>query len=163
MSTENQNGSATNNGIRTSIGGVGPNAAPRITSNTNSSLSYNCNSVLNRDLKSRQGGGPPTLPKYTSTFNSGSNGSGTGIGDIRHKDREIGGSYRLASLDRLALKQRILDGGTPNGDTTTSTSTSTTTTTTTNSSSVRIYIVFLFLLSNLINRLVLRFEKLHSQ
>jgi septin 7 len=57
---------------------------------------------------------PPTLPKYTSSFNAGSNGGGTA--ERLSRDREAGGSYRLASLDRLALRQRILDGEKPNGE-----------------------------------------------
>lgn len=67
---------------------------------------------------------PPTLPKYTSSFNAGSNGGGGGGGGIGgigtaerlSRDREAGGSYRLASLDRLALRQRILDGEKANGE-----------------------------------------------
>ena len=70
--------------------------------------------MLNRD-KPRQVP-PPTLPKYTSSFNAGWNGSGTT--ERLSRDREVGGSYRLASLDRLALRQRILDGEKTNGDTT---------------------------------------------
>lgn len=60
---------------------------------------------------------PPTLPKYTSSFNAGSNGGGVGTAAERlSRDREAGGSYRLASLDRLALRQRILDGEKANGE-----------------------------------------------
>lgn len=44
---------------------------------------------------------PPTLPKYTSSFNAGS-------GLARDKDG-IGGSYRLSSLDRLAMRQKFMD------------------------------------------------------
>lgn len=112
MSTENQNGSAgaQSNGIKTSIG---VSSSARTASN-NSSFLYSSNSVLNRE-KTRQVP-PPTLPKYTSSFNAGSNGSGTA--ERLNRDREVGGSYRLASLDRLALRQRILDGEKANGDTT---------------------------------------------
>lgn len=112
MSTENQNGSAgaQSNGIKTSIG---VSSSARTASN-NSSFLYSSNSVLNRE-KPRQVP-PPTLPKYTSSFNAGSNGSGTA--ERLNRDREVGGSYRLASLDRLALRQRILDGEKANGDTT---------------------------------------------
>ncbi|KAK9877723.1 hypothetical protein WA026_019403 [Henosepilachna vigintioctopunctata] len=60
---------------------------------------------------------PPTLPKYTSSFNAGS-----GLNRERDKDG-IGGSYRLSSLDRLAMKQKFMEqqsptsGTTPNGTT----------------------------------------------
>ncbi|CAH1155396.1 unnamed protein product [Phaedon cochleariae] len=58
---------------------------------------------------------PPTLPKYTSSFNAGN-----GLNRDRDKD-SIGGSYRLSSLDRLAMRQKFMDqqnnsstnGGTP--------------------------------------------------
>ncbi|KAG7204045.1 hypothetical protein KM043_001904 [Ampulex compressa] len=114
MSTENQNGSAgsQSNGIKSSIVG-GVTSAPRTVPN-NSSFLYSSNSMLNRE-KPRQVP-PPTLPKYTSSFNAGSNGSGAA--ERLSRDREAGGSYRLASLDRLALRQRILDGDKANGDTT---------------------------------------------
>lgn len=112
MSTENQNGSAgtQSNGIKTSIS---VSSSARTVSN-NSSFLYSSNSMLNRE-KPRQVP-PPTLPKYTSSFNAGSNGSGTT--DRLNRDREVGGSYRLASLDRIALRQRILDGEKANGDAT---------------------------------------------
>ncbi|KOC64695.1 Septin-7 [Habropoda laboriosa] len=95
MSTENQNGSAgtQSNGIKTSIS---LSSSTRTVSN-NSSFLYSSNS-------------------NTSSFNAGSNGSGTT--ERLSRDREVGGSYRLASLDRLALRQRILDGEKANGDTT---------------------------------------------
>ncbi|XP_076233749.1 septin 7-like protein pnut isoform X4 [Calliopsis andreniformis] len=112
MSTENQNGSAgaQSNGIKATIG---VSSSTRTASN-NSSFLYSSNSMLNRE-KPRQVP-PPTLPKYTSSFNAGSNGSGTT--ERLNRDREVGASYRLASLDRLALRQRILDGEKANGDTT---------------------------------------------
>lgn len=112
MSTENQNGSAgtQSNGIKATIGVT---STARSTSN-NSSFLYSSNSMLNRE-KPRQVP-PPTLPKYTSSFNAGSNGSGTT--ERLNRDRDVGGSYRLASLERLALRQRILDGEKANGDTT---------------------------------------------
>ncbi|XP_076284443.1 septin 7-like protein pnut isoform X3 [Lasioglossum baleicum] len=112
MSTENQNGSAgtQSNGIKATIG---VSSTARSTSN-NSSFLYSSNSMLNRE-KPRQVP-PPTLPKYTSSFNAGSNGSGTT--ERLNRDRDVGGSYRLASLERLALRQRILDGEKANGDTT---------------------------------------------
>ncbi|XP_011309796.1 septin-7 isoform X3 [Fopius arisanus] len=134
MSTENHNGAAhTNGGIKSPTG-----VASTIPSTTSSSLSsssssssllsssssstrtlpnnasflYSSNSSINRD-KPRQVP-PPTLPKYTSSFNTGTNGNAERL----TRDREIGGSYRLASLDRLALRHRILDGGEKqNGDT----------------------------------------------
>lgn len=111
MSTENQNGSAgtQSNGIKSSIG-----VTSTRTASNNSSFLYSSTSMLNRE-KPRQVP-PPTLPKYTSSFNAGSNGSGTT--ERLNRDREVGGSYRLASLDRLALRQRILDGEKANGDTT---------------------------------------------
>lgn len=46
---------------------------------------------------------PPTLPKYTSSFNAG-----CGLNRDRDKD-SIGGSYRLSSLDRLAMRQKFMD------------------------------------------------------
>ncbi|XP_033324086.1 septin 7-like protein pnut isoform X3 [Megalopta genalis] len=112
MSTENQNGTAgtQSNGIKATIG---VSSTARTTSN-NSSFLYSSNSMLNRE-KPRQVP-PPTLPKYTSSFNAGSNGSGTA--ERLNRDRDVGGSYRLASLERLALRQRILDGEKANGDTT---------------------------------------------
>ncbi|KAK1118334.1 hypothetical protein K0M31_015038 [Melipona bicolor] len=115
MSTENQNGSAgtQSNGIKTTIGW---SSSTRTVTN-NSSFLHTSNSMLNRD-KPRQVP-PPTLPKYTSSFNAGWNGS-SGTAERLSRDREVGGSYRLASLDRLALRQRILDGEKPNGDTTSS-------------------------------------------
>lgn len=51
---------------------------------------------------------PPTLPKYTSSFNAGST-----LNRDRDKDG-IGGSYRLASIDRLALRQRYMEQSTTN-------------------------------------------------
>lgn len=141
MSTENHNGSAphANGNLKTST--IGSNSSiTSINSTTssrtlpnNSSFLYSSNSTLNRD-KPRQVP-PPTLPKYTSSFNAGNNnninnstttitsttnGGSNGItNDKINRDREIGGSYRLASLDRLALRQRILDGEkASNGDAT---------------------------------------------
>lgn len=80
---------------------------------------------------------PPTLPKYTSSFNAGS-----ALNRDRDKD-SIGGSYRLAGIDRLALRQRYIDqsttntsppmnnGNAVNGNEATTTVAMTTTTTTT--------------------------------
>lgn len=126
---ESQNGTAggaQSNGIKTSSSssstasstassGVSPSSRiggglPNNTSN--SSFLYSSSTMLSRE-KARQVP-PPTLPKYTSSFNAGSNGGGTA--ERLGRDREAGGSYRLASLDRLALRQRILDGEKPNGE-----------------------------------------------
>ncbi|XP_018336038.1 septin-7 [Agrilus planipennis] len=74
---------------------------------------------------------PPTLPKYTSSFNAGSG--------FRDRDKDsIGGSYRLSSLDRLGLRQKYLDQGptnnsTPNGTITPTNGSESQTTTTTQS------------------------------
>ncbi|XP_034942974.1 septin-7 isoform X1 [Chelonus insularis] len=119
MSTENHNGSTphANGSIKSAIGGSLTSSVPitasittaRTTSN-NTSFLYSSNSTLNRE-KSRQAP-PPTLPKYTSSFNAGTNGNT----DRLVRDRETGSSYRLASLDRLALRQRILDSEKANGE-----------------------------------------------
>ncbi|XP_046418542.1 septin-7-like isoform X1 [Neodiprion fabricii] len=120
MSVENQNGTATavplqTNGIKSSITSISTTSSSVAsvggrTIPNNSSYLYSTSSVLNRE-KTRQA--PPTLPKYTSSFNAGTNGNAERLA----RERESGGSYRLASLDRLALRQRILEGeGKPNGD-----------------------------------------------
>ncbi|XP_025158889.1 septin-7 isoform X6 [Harpegnathos saltator] len=138
MSTENQQqngtaGGAQSNGIKSSSSsssassvassGVSPSGRNAVLQN-NSSFLYSSSTMLNRE-KARQVP-PPTLPKYTSSFNAGSNGGGAGTGgtggggggtsERLTRDREAGGSYRLASLDRLALRQRILDGEKANGE-----------------------------------------------
>ncbi|XP_011874679.1 PREDICTED: septin-7 isoform X3 [Vollenhovia emeryi] len=129
--TENQNGTAggtQSNGIKTlsssssasstasstTSSGVSPSSGGRVglANNSNSSFLYNSSTMLSRE-KARQMP-PPTMPKYTSSFNAGSNGGGTA--ERLGRDREAGGSYRLASLDRLALRQRILDGDKANGE-----------------------------------------------
>ncbi|XP_036151425.1 septin-7 isoform X3 [Monomorium pharaonis] len=131
--TENQQqngtaGGAQSNGIKTlsssssssssaassTTSGVSPSSAGRVglPNNSNSSFLYSSSTMLSRE-KTRQVP-PPTLPKYTSSFNAGSNGGGTA--ERLTRDREAGGSYRLASLDRLALRQRILDGEKANGE-----------------------------------------------
>lgn len=128
--TENQNGTAggtQSNGIKTlsssssssstassTTSGVSPSSGGRVglPNNSNSSFLYSSSTMLNRE-KTRQVP-PPTLPKYTSSFNAGSNGGSTT--ERLSRDREAGGSYRLASLDRLALRQRILDGEKANGE-----------------------------------------------
>lgn len=79
-----------------------------------SSYMYTSSSaLLNRNSENKPTP-PPTLPKYTSSFNAGS-----GLNRDRDKD-SIGGSYRLSSLDRLAMRQKFMDQQnnsttTPNG------------------------------------------------
>ncbi|XP_048510068.1 septin-7 isoform X3 [Athalia rosae] len=116
MSTENQNGTPTislqTNGIKSSATSISTSSVATVgrTISNNSSYLYSTSSVSNRE-KTRQA--PPTLPKYTSSFNAGTNGNAERLA----RERESGGSYRLASLDRLALRQRILEGeGKLNGD-----------------------------------------------
>lgn len=80
-----------------------------------SSYMYTSSSaLLNRNSENKPTP-PPTLPKYTSSFNAGS-----GLNRDRDKD-SIGGSYRLSSLDRLAMRQKFMDQSptstTPNGTT----------------------------------------------
>ncbi|EFA00509.1 septin-7 [Tribolium castaneum] len=71
--------------------------------------------LLNRNAENKPTP-PPTLPKYTSSFNAGS-----GLNRDRDKD-SIGGSYRLSSLDRLAMRQKFMDQQSPtNGTITTQT------------------------------------------
>ncbi|KAG5334974.1 PNUT protein, partial [Acromyrmex charruanus] len=126
--TENQNGTAggaQSNGIKplssssssssTASSGVSPSSGGRVglPNNSNSSFLYSSSAMLSRE-KARQVP-PPTLPKYTSSFNAGSNNGG-GTAERLTRERETGGSYRLASLDRLALRQRILDGEKANGE-----------------------------------------------
>ena len=119
MSADNQqqNGSvAQSNGtIKTSISSSTCTTVSSTSSRSianNSSFLYSSNSMLNRE-KARQVP-PPTLPKYTSSFNAGTNGTL----DKLNRDRETGGSYRLPSLDRLAMRQRIMDTDKPNGEAT---------------------------------------------
>lgn len=95
-----------------------------------SSYMYTSSSaLLNRNSENKPTP-PPTLPKYTSSFNAGS-----GLNRDRDKD-SIGGSYRLSSLDRLAMRQKFMDqqatttptsnnttNGTANGTETTTTTT----------------------------------------
>lgn len=72
--------------------------------------------LLNRNSENKPTP-PPTLPKYTSSFNAGG-GVPTSAGGLnRDRDKDsIGGSYRLASLDRLAVRQKFLDqSSTSNG------------------------------------------------
>lgn len=68
-----------------------------------SSYMYTSSSaLLNRNSENKPTP-PPTLPKYTSSFNAGS-----GLNRDRDKD-SIGGSYRLSSMDRLAMRQKFMD------------------------------------------------------
>ncbi|XP_043278248.1 septin-7 isoform X4 [Venturia canescens] len=133
-STENHNGTAPlTNGIKASSSAVTPatlsaslsmsnstgsstaNPAPvgsrnSSTAATNSSFLYSTGGSATRGDRPRQAP-PPTLPKYTSSFNAGSNGTAERLS----RERETGNSYRLASLDRLALKHRILESEKANG------------------------------------------------
>lgn len=90
-----------------------PNIMPSSYMYTSSSALLNRNNAENKPTP------PPTLPKYTSSFNAGS-------GLIRDRDKDgtsIGGSYRLSSLDRLAsMKQKFMDN---NSSTTTTNGTAT--------------------------------------
>ena len=72
-----------------------------------SSYMYTSSSaLLNRNTENKPTP-PPTLPKYTSSFNAGS-----GLNRDRDKD-SIGGSYRLSSLDRLAMRQKFMETQSP--------------------------------------------------
>lgn len=91
------------NGTNGPLNGIG--AAPRTaTLGTPSSYAYTSSgSLLGRGGSARPVP-PPTLPKYSGSFSAGST---TGL---RERDREgTGGSHRLASLERLALRQRIIE------------------------------------------------------
>ncbi|XP_075971738.1 septin 7-like protein pnut isoform X2 [Anticarsia gemmatalis] len=101
-STTTVNGGAVN-GTNGALNGIG--AAPRTaTLGTPSSYAYTSSgSLLGRSGAARPVP-PPTLPKYSGSFSAGST---TGL---RDRDREgTGGSHRLASLERLALRQRIIE------------------------------------------------------
>ncbi|XP_044735810.1 septin-7 isoform X2 [Chrysoperla carnea] len=79
---------------------------PNSKTSPNSYLYTSSSTLLNRNTEKpvSRPVPPPTLPKYTSSFNAGSNLT------LRDREKEgIGGSYRLASLDRLALRQRLID------------------------------------------------------
>lgn len=53
---------------------------------------------------------PPTLPRHTGSFNAGSGLSSLSNGNgVRDRTDAAGGSCRLASLERLALKQRLME------------------------------------------------------
>ncbi|XP_014220814.1 septin-7 isoform X1 [Trichogramma pretiosum] len=133
MSTENSttaqlNGtsasaaSSNTNGLKAPTLSSFSSSASSTRTTTNSSFLYSGNSLLGsaatagigassrtEKITARQAP-PPTLPKYTSSFNAGSNGTGSAI-DRLAKEREAGaGSYRLSSLDRLAMRQRNFDG-----------------------------------------------------
>ncbi|CAH0724796.1 unnamed protein product, partial [Brenthis ino] len=104
-STTTVNGGAVN-GTNGALNGIG--AAPRTaTLGTPNSYAYTSSgSLLGRGGSARPVP-PPTLPKYSGSFSAGSTLSGTGL---RDRDREgPGGSHRLASLERLALRQRIIE------------------------------------------------------
>ncbi|XP_063548595.1 septin-7 isoform X1 [Cydia strobilella] len=100
--TTTVNGGAVN-GTNGTLNGIG--VAPRTaTLGTPSSYAYTSSgSLLGRGGSARPVP-PPTLPKYSGSFSAGSTGS------LRERDREgTGGSHRLASLERLALRQRIIE------------------------------------------------------
>lgn len=104
-STTTVNGNAVN-GTNGALNGIG--SAPRTaTLGTPNSYAYTSSgSLLGRGGSARPVP-PPTLPKYSGSFNAGSSLTGTGL---RERDREgTGGSHRLASLERLALRQRIIE------------------------------------------------------
>lgn len=104
-STTTVNGGAVN-GTNGALNGIG--SAPRTaTLGTPNSYAYTSSgSLLGRGGSARPVP-PPTLPKYSGSFNAGSSLSATGL---RERDREgTGGSHRLASLERLALRQRIIE------------------------------------------------------
>lgn len=106
-STSAVNGGAVN-GTNGTLNGIG--AAPRTaTLGTPSSYAYtSTGSLLGRGGTARPVP-PPTLPKYSGSFSAGST---TGL---RDRDREgAGGSHRLASLERLALRQRIIESSSNN-------------------------------------------------
>lgn len=80
-----------------------------------SSYMYTSSSaLLNRNSENKPTP-PPTLPKYTSSFNAGS-----GLNRDRDKD-SIGGSYRLSSLDRLAMRQKFMEQQNPTANCTSQT------------------------------------------
>ncbi|KAL1517287.1 hypothetical protein ABEB36_001069 [Hypothenemus hampei] len=72
-----------------------------------SSYMYTSSSALLNRNNENKPAPPPTLPKYTSSFNAGS-----GLNRERDKD-SIGGSYRLSSLDRLAMRQKFMEQHSP--------------------------------------------------
>lgn len=102
-STTTVNGGAVN-GANGALNGIG--AAPRTaTLGTPSSYAYTSSgSLLGRGGTARPVP-PPTLPKYSGSFSAGSITTG-----LREREREgAGGSHRLASLEKLALRQRIIE------------------------------------------------------
>ncbi|CAG9771111.1 unnamed protein product [Ceutorhynchus assimilis] len=82
-----------------------PNIMPSSYMYTSSSALLNRNNTENKPTP------PPTLPKYTSSFNAGSS-----LNRERDKD-SIGGSYRLSSLDRLAMRQKFMEQQNPTNGT----------------------------------------------
>lgn len=104
------NGSATTlnggavNGSNGSLNGL-TTAAPRTaTLGTPNNYAYtSTGSLLGRGASARPVP-PPTLPKYSGSFSAGSSAG------LRDRERDgTGGSHRLASLERLALRQRIIE------------------------------------------------------
>lgn len=91
------------NGTNSALNGIGASQRTA-TLGTPSSYAYTSSgSLLGRGGSARPVP-PPTLPKYSGSFSAGST---TGL---RERDREgTGGSHRLASLERLALRQRIIE------------------------------------------------------
>ncbi|CAG9857658.1 unnamed protein product [Phyllotreta striolata] len=83
-----------------------PGIAPSSYLYTSSSGLLSRNNADNNGVNVNKPTPPPTLPKYTSSFNAGS------LNRERDKDG-IGGSYRLSSLDRLAMRQKFLDQQNP--------------------------------------------------
>lgn len=84
-----------------------------------SSYMYTSSSALLNRSSENKPTPPPTLPKYTSSFNAGS-----GLTRDRDKD-STGGSYRLSSLDRLAMRQKFMDQQNTNSTTITTTTAAT--------------------------------------
>lgn len=101
-------------GIKTSPSSRPPIAGPGSYMYTSSSTLLGARSAtgpaVTADKPSVRPVPPPTLPKYTSSFNAG------GVRD-RDRDGGIGGSYRLPSLDRLAMRQRLIEQTANNGTT----------------------------------------------
>lgn len=104
-------------------GATGNVTSPGARPNGNQSFLYSTsnNSLVQqqqqRDKQRQQP--PPTLPKYTSSFGSAAlanaasgNNAAAAAAAANGQGRETG-SYRLASLDRLALRQRILQDEKP--------------------------------------------------
>lgn len=52
---------------------------------------------------------PPTLPRHSSNSFSMPGATAAANGGVRERGEVAGGSCRLASLERLALRQRLID------------------------------------------------------